>query len=106
VLTKQGFGLWSRAASRNGFAFRDVSGEVARKAATKDVVESASGVGRIAGYTVVHERGKPRRAVAIVDVDDVRAVVQSEDAAIVAGMESAELCGASVRLGDNHTFTL
>ena len=106
VLTKQGFGLWSREPSRNGFASRDVTDEVARTMATKHVVESATGDARIAGYTVVYERGKVPRGVAIVDVGDARAVVHSEDRAIVERMESAELCGARVLLGPDHSFTL
>ena len=106
VLTKQAFGLWSREPGRNGFVLRDVSGDVARAIATKQVVESAGGRGAIAGYTVVYERGKPPRGVAIVDVDDARAVVQTEDPALVARMESVELCGTSVRLGDDHSFAL
>jgi acetyl-CoA C-acetyltransferase len=106
VLTKQGFGLWTREPSRHGFVLRDVSEEVARAIATKQVVDSASGMGAIAGYTVVYERRKPPRGVAVVDVDGGRAVVQTEDPAVVARMESVELCGTPVRLADSHSFTL
>ena len=106
VLTKQGFGLWSREAGPNGFVLRDVSDDVARAIGTKRVVESASGSGAIAGYTVLYERGQPPRGVAVVDVDDARAVVQTVDPALVARMESVELCGTPVHLGDNHSFTL
>ena len=106
VLTKQAFGIWSRAPSRNGFVLRDVSEDVARKVGVKHVAESATGRGSIAGYTVVYERGKPPRGVAIVDIGDARAVVQSEDPAIVVRMESVELCGATVQLGENHSYTL
>lgn len=106
VLTKQGFGVWSRAPAGSGFALRDVSDEVERATGTRRVVEPASGVGTIAGYTVAYERGKPTRGIAIVDVGDDRAVVQSEDAGLIARMESVELCGASVRLGEAHSFTM
>lgn len=106
ILTKQGFGIWSRQPVREGFMWRDVSLETARAVGTRQVVESATGRGAIVGYTVVYERGKPPRGVAIVDVGDVRAVVQSEDPAIVARMESVELCGAGVQLGEDHSFTL
>ena len=98
--------MWSREPSRHGFVLRDVSEEVARVIATKQVVDSASGMGAIAGYTVVYERGKPPRGVAVVDVDGGRAVVQTEDPAVVARMESVELCGTPVRLADSHSFTL
>ena len=106
VLTKQGFGLWSREPGRDGFVLRDVSNDVARAMRAKPVVELASGSGAIAGYTVLYERGKPPRGVAVVDVDDARAVVQTEDPALVARMESIELCGTSVRLVDRHSFTM
>jgi acetyl-CoA C-acetyltransferase len=106
VLTKQGFGLWSREPGRNGFALRDVSDDVARAVQTKPIVESASGAGAIAGYTVIYERGQPPRGVAVVDVDAGRAVVQTEDPALIASMESEELCGTRVRLGDDHTFAI
>ena len=106
VLTKQGFGLWSREPGRNGFVLRDVSDDVAGAIATKPVVDSATGPGSIAGYTVLYDRGSPPRGVAVVDVGDARAVVETEDPAIVARMESVELCGAPVRLGDGHSFTL
>lgn len=106
VLTKQGFGLWSREKGRNGFVLRDVSDEVARASETVSIVDAAGGRGTIAGYTVLYERGKSPRGVAVVDVDGGRAVVQTEDPALVARMESVELCGTPVRLADSHSFTL
>jgi acetyl-CoA C-acetyltransferase len=106
VLTKQGFGLWSRESGGNGFVLRDVSGEVARAIETVPIVESASGNATIAGYTVLHERGKPPRGVAVVDAGGCRAVVQTEDPALVARMESVELCAAPVHLTDGHSFTM
>lgn len=87
-------------------AERAVSQETARALGVKHVEESATGRGSIAGYTVVYERGKSPRAVAIVDVGESRAVVQSEDPAIVARMESVDLCGACVQLGEDHSFVL
>ena len=106
VLTKQGFGLWSREPGRNGFVLRDVSGDVARAIKTVPIVDSAAGSATIAGYTVLYERGKPPRGVAVVDVDAGRAVVQTEDPLLVARMESVELCGTSVRLTDGHSFMM
>ena len=106
VLTKQGFGVWSREPGRNGFALRDVSDDVARAVRTKPIVESASGAGGIAGYTVIYERGQPPRGVAVVDVDAGRVLVQTEDSAVIARMESEELCGKTVRLGVDHTLAI
>jgi acetyl-CoA C-acetyltransferase len=106
VLTKQAFGLWSRAPARDGFVLRDVSEEVARVTGTVPIVDAAAGGATIAGYTVLHERGQPPRGVAVVDAEGGRAVVLTEDPALVARMESDELCGAGVRLADAHTFTM
>jgi acetyl-CoA C-acetyltransferase len=106
VLTKQGIGLWSREPARDGFALRDVTDEVAHAVPVKRVVESATGSATIAGYTVLHERGRPPRGVAIVDVGDARTVVDTVDGALVAQMESAEMCGAPVHLRDDHAFVL
>jgi acetyl-CoA C-acetyltransferase len=106
VLTKQAFGLWSREPARDGFVLRDVSDDVARAVATVPIVEQASGDASIAGYTVLHEADKPPRGVAVVDAAGGRAVVQTEDPALVARMESVELCGTRVRLIDAHSFTL
>jgi len=106
VLTKQGFGVWSREPARHGFALRDVSGDVARAVRTVPIVEVAAGRGTIAGYTVLYERGKLPLGVAVVDVDGGRAVVQTGDPALLARMESVELCGASVKLADGHSFTM
>jgi len=106
LLTKQGFGIWSSRPGRDGFALRDVSGEVARALDTRPVLESAEGSARIAGCTVLYERGKPPRGVAVVDVGEARAVVETGDAALLDRMESSELCGTQVHLGPGHSFTL
>ena len=106
VLTKQGFGLWSREPGPNGFVLRDVSNDVARAIKSLPVVEAATGSGAIAVYTVLYERGKPPRGVAVVDAEGGRAVVHTEDPSLIARMESIELCGAPVRLGDGHSFTI
>jgi acetyl-CoA C-acetyltransferase len=104
VLTKQGFGLWSRESGRNGFVLRDVSDDVARATDTRPIVESAVGSATVAGYTVVRARGQPPRGVAVVDVDGGRAVVQTEDPVIVARMESIELCGSHVHVGEGMSI--
>lgn len=106
VLTKQGFGLWSREPGPNGCVLRDVSDDVARSIGTKRVLESAAGSGTIAGYTVLYERGVQPRGVAVVDVGDARAVVQTFDPALTARMEAEELCGARVQLREGRTFAL
>lgn len=97
VLTKQGFGLWSKRPPHGGFQFADVTNEVSRAVSTRDVIMDAAGAGRIAGYTALFERGRPPRGVAIVDLaDGRRAVAVSEDAATIGRIADTELCGAPV----------
>lgn len=106
ILTKQAFGLWSRAAGPAEYVQRDVSAEVARATATLPIVDAESGAGRIAGYTVLHERDGPPVGVAVIDVPGGRAVARTTSGGDVARMQSEELCGADVRLAAGHTFIL
>ena len=104
VLTKQGFGLWSSAPAPGGYRFADVSAEVAAAQPALEVDMSPSGPGRIAGYTVLYDRKRPPRAIAVADlVDGRRAVAASEDADVLARMEGEECVGAPVRL-DGERF--
>ena len=97
TLTKQGFGLWSSEAPPDGFRFADVTEDVARAAPARDVTLDAHGPGRIAGFTVLHDRVKPPFGVAIVNLAaGSRAVATTDDAGLMAEMEQAELCGAPV----------
>ena len=105
ILTKQAFAVWSRHGG-DGFAWRDVSSDVARATATRRIVDAAAGPARIAGYTVLHERDAPPAAVAVVDVGADRAVVRTEDPVVVARFQEDEFCGAAVRVHDGHTFAL
>lgn len=105
VLTKQGFGVWSTTPARDRFVSRDVSDAVARAIPGIPIVESASGSATIAGYAVLHQRGAPPRGVAVVDANSARAVVDTQDSALVARMESDEMVGARVTLRADHTFT-
>ena len=99
ILTKQAFALWSSAPPSGGFIRRDVTAEVAAASAELPVVEGYTGGGRIAGCTVLHERGQQPQAVALIDTDDgARALAGSDDAEIVAGMEREEWVGRRVNV--------
>jgi acetyl-CoA C-acetyltransferase len=105
LLTKQGIGLWSTEPLPGGFRFIDVTEAVAADNPPLAVVNTHEGAGRIAGYTVLYQGGEPLRAVAMVDLpDDRRAVVWSDDPALMAEMERREYCGATVHCsGDRFT---
>ena len=78
---------------------RDVTAEAAAAAAEVPVVENYTGGGRIAGCTVLYERGEAPRAVALIDTDDgARAFAVSEVEETIAGMQRDEWVGRRVHV--------
>lgn len=103
VLNKVGFGLWGRVPGPGPFRAVDVSGEVVSGTAVKSVVEGYAGPGRIAGYTVVHERGAPPRALVLADTDTgARTLAWSDDSRCVERLTQAEFCRAPITLRENR----
>lgn len=103
ILTKHGFGIWADQPVNGAFAFRDVTTDTARLQKEKPVLESYSGRGVVAGYTVLHDKGQAVRALVLVDTDTgCRALAWSEDAALVQRMETVEFCGVAVTMKDQH----
>ena len=106
VLTKQGFGLWSTAPAPGGFQFADLSDAVARAASIRPVVADHRGAGRIAGYTVVHDRARPPSSIVVADLEGGRrAVAASADPELAARMQAEEFCGAAIVL-DGDSFRM
>jgi acetyl-CoA C-acetyltransferase len=105
IYTKQGFIIWSRSMPKDGFKLVDVTAEVEAGERLLPVVE-ACGIGTIVGYTVLHDRGRPSRAVAVVSLDTGdRTVAFSESQAVMADLVEREGVGRSVRVEDG-LFTL
>lgn len=103
VLTKQGFALWGADPNPNGYQFIDVTDQVAQAARPRGVVPDYQGPAVIAGYTVIYERKKPHRGVAVVDLPGgQRSIAATEDAKLMAAMEREEFCGRQVTLADGH----
>jgi len=103
VLTKQGFGLWSRNPAPHGFVNADLSEAVAREQRVLEVEEDYSGSATVAGYTVLHGRGQAPRALALVDTPDLRrALVESEDAVLIERLQEEEYVGRQVRIEHNR----
>lgn len=103
LMTKQGIGIWSTEPAAQGFAFIDVSGEVAAENPAMEVMEGFTGEGEIAGYTVMYQLGERHRAVAMVNTQDgKRAVAWSEAPALMAAMETTEHCGRRVCCTDDE----
>ena len=104
ILTKQGFGLWSRQAPPGGFRFADVTDAVARVSPAKRVVADHTGIGRVAGYCVLYDRSGPPSGIVVADLDGGRrAVATTGDPALMARMQAEEFCGASVAV-DGERF--
>lgn len=99
ILTKQAFGLWSSAPVPNGFTFQDVSAETARLSPTRHVVDTFHGGATVAGYTVLHEKGKAARALVVADTEHgARALAWSENPGLVQQMQTREFCGTKIDL--------
>lgn len=103
MLTKQGFGIFSRRAPATGFSWEDVTAEVAERNPPREVVDGYAGEGQIAAYTVLFQGEEPWRMVAVCDVPGSRrAVAFTEDPGLMQRAMSEELCGAVVNLQDGQ----
>lgn len=103
LLTKQGFGVWSTEPGPTGFQFVDVTEAVAAANPPLEVVDDYEGEAVIQGYTILYTGDDRSRAVAMVDLaDGRRAVVYSEDGALMEAMEQDEYCGRSVQCANNQ----
>lgn len=103
VLTKQGFGMLTKARPRDGFAEADVSDDVDREMPVREVVATYSGAVRIAGTTVLQGRGQAPRGIAVVDtVDGRRAIATTTEPAMTAAMMSEEFVGRSILVSENE----
>ncbi len=97
-LTKQGFGVWSMSPGE-GFAFADVTEEVAAQTPARTVSALVDGPVTIRGCTVMYQEDRALCAVAVVDqADGSRSVANSQDTAVIARVETAECCGISARV--------
>ncbi|MCB1749127.1 MAG: acetyl-CoA acetyltransferase [Gammaproteobacteria bacterium] len=101
MLTKQAFGLYATAPPPHGFVNADVSADTARAQRTVEVVADYHGAGRLAGYTVIHERDRAPSILALVDTDDGRrALAGGDDPALIARLEREEWVGRPVRVAE------
>ena len=107
MVTKQGVSLWASRPPQRPFTYDDVAAAVAAATETVQVVADRAGTGRVAAYTVLHERGAPRRGVALVDfADRTRTLATTDDAAQVAALLDSECCGRVVSVTPAGTFAL
>ena len=58
----------------------------------------------VAAHTVVYSRGKPARAVAVLDVEGGRTIARSDDAEVAETMTGADWVGRTVRIVSPGAF--
>ena len=105
VLTKHAFSVWGTTCDAP-YRFVDVTSEVDRVTARKKVLDTYTGGGIIAGYTVHYEGDRPTRAVAVIDTDSGdRIVASADDPALLVTVTGAEACGRRV-IVDDGAFVL
>lgn len=94
LYTKQGFTVWSSAPGDRPFSLVDVTEQVRAAEPELPVVSVEEGTGTVAGCTVLHDRGEPQRAVAVIDLaDGSRTTCGSSDPAVIAELLSQECVG-------------
>ncbi len=102
MLTKQGFGLWSRDPPPRGFVWQDLTKEAARAQRTADVLDHYSGPATMAGYTVLYARNRAPYVLAVVaEPGGARVLVTAQETDVIAQLEAAEWVGRTVTVHDN-----
>lgn len=107
IVTKQAFGLWSIEEPTRPFVHADLTAQVARAMAVRELAMDFSGAARVAGYTVLYGRGQVPKAVVLVDTPSgLRAMASTEDTTLIASMEESELVNRSVKIVNNQLVAI
>jgi acetyl-CoA C-acetyltransferase len=102
VVTKQAFGVWSVEQPRQAYVHADLSGVVARSMPVREVLDTFTGQAKVAGYTVLYERGASPKGIALVDTPaGQRAMVCTADSHLIAALEDGEWVGRTVCIQDD-----
>jgi acetyl-CoA C-acetyltransferase len=105
IITKHGTSVWSTKPPDKGFAFADISADVAAGTPALEVVGDHHGLAMIDAYTVAHEAGEPRYATAVAHTPaGARVVVRTDDPVLAASMTTEEWCGREIAVeGDRFS---
>jgi acetyl-CoA C-acetyltransferase len=97
IFGKQGCIVLGTEPNANGYAYADITAEVAAEDVPVPLDGDYSGPATVVGYTVVFNRNEPTHAVAVCDTPaGARTVVRAEDPALLAAMMRDEFCGRTV----------
>jgi acetyl-CoA C-acetyltransferase len=98
VLTKQGFGLWSREPGA-GFVQQDLSDATAQALQTRTVVDTHVGSARVAACTVMPEADGRRRGLLLLDTPQAqRVLATTHNEALVEAMTREEFIGRTLEV--------
>jgi acetyl-CoA C-acetyltransferase len=107
MLTKPAIALWSTDPGADGFAAIDVTDEARAAIATRPVDAAATGSGTVVAHTVVHERGRPVRTVAIVELaSGARTVAVDADADRAAAGRTDDRVGEPVTVPEAGVLSM
>ena len=106
LLTKPAVTVWSNREPRTPFVSLDVSEEAERATERRLVDPDLTGAGVVVGATVLPSSDGHLTTVALVQVDEVRTVVQSHDPGVGQTFMDSDPVGLSVIIGDPGEFTL
>jgi hypothetical protein len=106
LLTKPAVTVWSNREPRTPFVSLDVSVQAEEATARRPVNPDLTGAGVVVGATVIPGRGGELTTVALVEVEGIRTVVQSQDQVLGETFMAADPVGLPIIIGDPGEFTL
>jgi acetyl-CoA C-acetyltransferase len=105
IFGKQACAVLSNVAPERGFAWEDVTAEVAARDVPLPLVTDYAGPATIAGYTVAFVRHAPSHAIAVCDTPrGERTVARTDDVALAGRMTREEFVGRRVEVGRDGSF--
>jgi hypothetical protein len=99
MLTKVAGAMWGVGRPPLPFVAADVTHREAALTTLRRLDPELTGTARVVGATVLHERGEPARAVAIVEASDgARSVVVGEDPVLARTWAERDMVGSEVEV--------
>lgn len=107
IFGKQAVAILANRPNPQGYAFADITDEVAAVDQPLPVTGDYTGPARIAGYTVVFNKDEPSHAFAYCDTPDgARTVVRNSDKLLLQQMMQEEFVGRTITIHADRTFSV